>query len=83
MFAFQMKLRKTIPKCIREWSDGICRTAARDGKIGVVIMKEPGKHDDNALVVVRYRDWVELHGSAKSDPAVAGEAESGKADHVR
>lgn len=65
LFAFQMKLRKAIPKCIREWSDGIHATARRDGKIGVLIVKEPGLHDENALVIVRYRDWVDLHGTAK------------------
>ena len=63
MFALQMKLRKAIPKCIRDWSDNIHRTAQRDGKIGVLIVKEPGKHDDNALVILRYRDWVDLHGT--------------------
>lgn len=65
LFAFQMKLRKAIPKSIREWSDGICRTAKRDGKIGVLIVKEPGLHDENALVILKYRDWVDLHGARK------------------
>jgi NAD-dependent SIR2 family protein deacetylase len=65
VFVFQMKLRKAIPKCIREWSDSIHRAAQRAEKIGILIVKEPGKHDDNALVIVRYRDWVELHGSTQ------------------
>lgn len=63
MFVFQMKLRQSIPKCIREWSDGVCGTATRERKIGVLIVKEPGKHDENALVILRYKDWVDLHGS--------------------
>ena len=63
LFCFQMKLRKSIPKCIREWSDSIHRSAQRAGKIGILIVKEPGLHDENALVVVRYRDWVDLHGT--------------------
>lgn len=62
LFCLQMKLRKAIPKSIREWSDSICRAAAKDDKIGVLIVKEPGLHDDNALVVLKYRDWVSLHG---------------------
>ena len=62
LFCFQMKLRKSVPKCIREWSDGICTTAAKEGKIGVLVVKEPGLRDDNALVVLRYKDWVDLHG---------------------
>lgn len=67
MFCFQMKLRKAIPKCIREWSDSIHRAAQKVDKVGVLIVKEPGKHDDNALVIVRYRDWVALHGTPRPD----------------
>jgi hypothetical protein len=62
MFSIQTKLRKAIPKCIREWSDQISATATREGRIGVLVVKEPGKRDDNALVIVRYRDWCDLHG---------------------
>lgn len=75
LFCFQMKLRKAIPKCIREWSDSIHRAATKDSKVGILIVKEPGKHDDNALVIVRYRDWVDLHGSVSNAPAVVTEAE--------
>lgn len=63
MFSIQTKLRKAIPKCIREWSDQICATATRERRIGVLIVKEPGKRDDHALVILRYRDWCDLHGS--------------------
>lgn len=66
VFSFQMKLRKAIPKCIRQWSDGICATAQREGKVGVLIVKEPGLHDVNALVILRYRDWLDLHGSPEA-----------------
>jgi hypothetical protein len=65
VFVFQVKLRKAVPKTIRDWSDSIHRAAQRQQKTGVLIVKEPGKHDDNALVIVRYRDWVELHGTPK------------------
>jgi hypothetical protein len=68
LFFYQAKLRKAIPKCIREWSDSIHRAAQKAGKVGILIVKEPGKHDDNALVIVRYADWVELHGSPKDEP---------------
>ena len=63
MFSFSMKLRKSVPKCIREWSDAIHRAAQKDGTTGVLIVKEPGKRDENALVILRYRDWVDLHGT--------------------
>jgi hypothetical protein len=63
MFSIQTKLRKAVPKCIREWSDQICGTAKKENRIGVLIVKEPGKHDCNALVILRYQDWIDLHGS--------------------
>ena len=66
MFVFSMKLRKSVPKTIRDWSDSIHRCAQRQGKTGVLIVKEPGKHDENALVILRYSDWLELHGTPKS-----------------
>jgi hypothetical protein len=72
---FQMKLRKAIPKCIREWSDSIHRTAQRQGKCGVLIVKEPGLRDDNALVIVRYKDWLDLHGSIDVAQDAAGSTE--------
>jgi len=65
LFVFSMKLRKSIPKSIREWSDSIHRCAVKYGKCGILIVKEPGKHDDNALVILRYRDWVDLHGTVE------------------
>ena len=74
MFFYQAKLRKAIPKCIREWSDSIHRAATKGGKVGVLVIKEPGKHDDNALVIVRYRDWVDLHGSVRSAEDAGGDA---------
>lgn len=65
VFCLQMKLRRAIPKCIRQWSDGIADLARRQRKVGILIVKEPRLHDDNALVILRYRDWVELHGNRK------------------
>lgn len=67
VFCLQMKLRKAIPKCIRQWSDGIADVARRQHKVGVLIVKEPRLHDDNALVILRYRDWVALHGNQKAE----------------
>ena len=67
MFSFQIKLRKSVPKSIREWSDAIHRWAQRDGTVGVLIVKEPGKHDANALVILRFDDWVALHGTPAAE----------------
>ena len=67
LFCLQMKLRRAIPKCLREWSDSIHATAQRHGRIGVLIVKEPRKRDDDAIVILRYRDWVYLHGNQRKD----------------
>lgn len=70
MFCFQFKLRRVIPAFLFEWLGGIVATAARSNRIGVLVMKRPGMEDGDALVMLRYRDWVDLHGaSAFADQA--------------
>ena len=62
MFEIQTKRRKGVPSYLREWLDGICATADKSGRTGIVIWTEPGRQDSSALVVVRLCDWIELHG---------------------
>lgn len=67
MFEIQCKVRNGQPSYLREWLHGIVTTAAARGRIGVVVWKEPGRghDDDDALVVMRWRDFVDLHGDVK------------------
>lgn len=65
MFCFQFKLRRMLPAWIFLWLDGIVATATRDGKIGVLVLKSPGMEDADSLAVVRWRNWVDLHGPVK------------------
>lgn len=65
MFCFQFKLRRCLPAWLFSWLDGIVATAARDGKVGVLVLKRPRMEDGDGLVIVRWRDWVDLHGPAK------------------
>ena len=64
LFSAQCKLRKGMPGYLRVWLDGICRVAKDKDRIGIVIWKEPGKGkcDDDAVVLVKWKDWVALHG---------------------
>lgn len=62
-FAFQFKLRRALPRWAWEWLAGIVATAARDGKIGVLVVKRPRQRDADALVLLRWADWVALHGT--------------------
>ncbi len=65
MFCFQSKCRGMLPSWLFEWLDGICGTAKRDDKIGVLILKKPRMRDAEALVVLRWADWVQLHGAVR------------------
>jgi hypothetical protein len=64
MFEAQCKLRTGQPDYLKRWLDSIVRTAKDRGRIGIVIWREPGrgKVDDDALVVMRFSDFVDLHG---------------------
>lgn len=70
MFDYQVKLRKSIPVWVRQWLDGIQGTASARGKTGILVLKRPGERDEDAVVVLSWRDWVELHGT----PNEGGEA---------
>lgn len=64
MFEIQCKLRNGQPDYLLRWLDGICATASQRNRIGVVVWKSPGqgKPDGDALVIMRWRDFVDLHG---------------------
>ena len=61
MFHIQVKLRISLPSWLWGWLSGICMDA-EEGKIGVLILKRPGERDTEGLVVMRYGDFVDLHG---------------------
>lgn len=65
VFAFQFKLRRSLPAWLFMWLGGITATAAKDSKIGVLVLKLPRMEDGDGLAIVRWRDWVDLHGPAK------------------
>ena len=71
MFEVQNKLRAGHPEYLKRWLAEICHTAKCRARIGVVIWKEPGRgHDDgDALVVMRLRDFIDLHGAPAVTPA--------------
>jgi hypothetical protein len=75
LFHFQLKLRKSIPVWLWGWLAGIVGTATDAGKIGVLVLKRPRQRDTEALVVLRWADWVALHGTnAQPEGQGAGEA---------
>ena len=63
LFCYQAKLRKGVPGYLRTWLSGIVAAGERAGSIGVVVWKAPRERDDDAVVVLRLRDWADLHGA--------------------
>lgn len=72
MFCFQFKLRKNVPAFVFEWLGGIVATAMRRNKIGVLVMKQPGMRDEESLVVLRWKDWCDLHGTMQTPTPTEG-----------
>lgn len=71
MFTFQFKLRRALPQWLFAWMDGITGTARAQSKIGVLVLKRPRQEDRDALVVLRWSDWVSLHGTEKGESDAA------------
>jgi hypothetical protein len=68
-FEVQCKCRGRQPAYLLEWLKGICATATARGRIGLVVWKQAGRgHDDaDALVVLRWQDFVTIVESMDSE----------------
>jgi hypothetical protein len=62
LFHVQVKLRRSLPGWLWNWLGGIRGDANEHGKVGVLILRKPRQEDVDALVVMSYGDFVELHG---------------------
>ncbi len=60
-FAYQSKVRRSLPTWLFDWLGGIVTTAKRHNQIGVLVLNRPRSPRRNALVVLRWSDWCELH----------------------
>lgn len=56
------------PGYILGWLRAICAYAARQdpSKLGAIVWHKKGGRRDDSLVVMRFSDWVQLHGSIGS-----------------
>ena len=63
MFAFQLKVRKMLPLWLWTWLSGVVGKAQETNRVGVLVLKMPGQQDTDALVILRWSDWCDLHGS--------------------
>jgi len=60
--AYQVKVRRCLPGWLWTWYSGIKTTAAIKKKAGVLVLKRPRERDDDAIVILSWRDWRDLHG---------------------
>ncbi len=64
---YQLKKRLGMPALLREWLQALKVervTATKAGKLPVFVWMQPGHPRADALVVLRWQDWRELHGDA-------------------
>ena len=61
---YQLKVRKMLPGWLWGWLSGIQSAGRKVGKAGVLVLKQPRARDDEAIVILSWRDWVDLHGDA-------------------
>ncbi len=64
---YQLKVRKAIPSWLWTWLTGIKATGLMSTPklIGVLVLKHPRQQDNEALVVLTWAGWKELHGDAR------------------
>ncbi len=64
---------RRCPGYLRDWLAGIVAAGEQCGLVGVVVWKPKRTPDRDALVVVRFRNWCDLHvgGPGQKIPAVA------------
>ena len=69
-FAYQLKTRKSSPVWLFAWLSGIVGTARETDQVGVLVLNRRRARRGEALVVLRWTDWVDLHGqpSVESPP---------------
>lgn len=70
MFCYQAKLGRRAPGYLRDWLAGIrvAGQARHPEKIGVVVWKPNHGQDVDAVVIMAWRDFVELHGGPAGEP---------------
>lgn len=71
LFLYQAKFRKgAVPKTLSEWVDR-ARTKARfTGRTAVVVVRRHRRSRMEAMVLLTWADWLELHGN-RTSPDVA------------
>lgn len=59
----QSKLRKSLPAWLWAWLNPIAAEANQQGRVGILVLRTPRMRNADALVVLKYSDFVSLHGA--------------------
>ena len=62
LFGVSCKLGYTMPGYLSQWLAAICGWCAPRGLVGIVVWKKKGGRDKDAVVLMRYEDFVDLNG---------------------
>lgn len=61
VFKVQVKHGRRRPQHLRDWLDGICSQATGE-QVGIVVWADNNERLDDAVVLMKMRDFVALHG---------------------
>ena len=64
---YQLKVRKVLPTWLWGWLSGIQGHANGKGKAGVLVLKKPRMEDRDAIVLLSWAQWLDLHGTPIQD----------------
>ena len=67
LLCIQSKHGRNRPSSLTTWMDGICRTAGDRGKVGLVVWSTMRERGDDALVILRLKDFEALHGRVQGE----------------
>jgi hypothetical protein len=84
-YCYQLKVRRSLPGWLFDWLGGIVSASkARPGSTGILVLNRPRQPRRNALVVLRWCDWVDIVGTPPvgevQEPEAGDEAPCERAD---
>lgn len=63
LFHVSSETRKRIPQCLWAWLNPVAASASDVGKVGLLVLRQPGMRKAESLVVIKFSDFVSLCGA--------------------
>jgi hypothetical protein len=67
LLCIQSKHGRNRPSYLSAWVQGICRVADERQKVGLVVWSTMRERGDDALVILRLKDFEALHGRVQGE----------------